>query len=714
MLIFGNVLALFISYNASMEKNKALWKLVFNLWNNGTSWAEKYKKFYDYYDGKLDKNYFGNEEKTSNNIIDEIVETKVTATLDAPFTIQVVPSISPLKDLTEIKNHQIVADIFNEELHHILKENDFDELKESVVRFAEIMGFSAVQTYIQDDEKIKLEYVSPENIRWDKGATKVKDLSFIAYKKVLTPNVVKENYCKNEDGTYNEELCKLVDNLTTSVSEEGTTSSTGNGRVIAYKTENTGGLAFNTGATDGIQAGKTVELVVMYLVDTSVYSPNENDNIKTQNLKKESVYRYPYGRMITFALSEKDSLIFEDKPAPKGFENLANIDIFNTVQINRIEGKSEVEDLIPIQNRINGTLAKQSFLVSQNVNSIVAPDGIMDIEDDEVVSQTIIKVAKLNPDGSNPLFTIKNQMIDEAVKLEAILGRYERQAYKKAKLNETMINGVRQIGTTSGEQVESLNESPMASIRMIQKNLKNFIMDIGFKIVKLIQEYYTDERYIEIATGLNVNNLIIKYAQLGMNENGQQTIALYDEAMRLAQEIVLNPDWEYKIEVVAGVEIPRSRKELSYLMEKIFTSGMLNTNQDIDLLEMYLRSLDIPNYRAVISLLRQKQQAQASQDVPIDLKSIFLNPNLSKAFADIVKSLEGFSKAKGQILESLGLDSSPDTFNSAPVQSITSKSSATDIATILPEKVSNNPIQAVEGQQNAVENEIIKKGVGNV
>lgn len=239
-------------------------------------------------------------------------------------------------------------------------------------------------------------------------------------------------------------------------------------------------------------------------------------------------------------------------------------------------------------------------------------------------------------------------------------------------------------------------------------------MDIGCKIVKLIQEYYTDERYIEIATGLNVNNLIIKYAQLGMNENGQQTIALYDEAMRLAQEIVLNPDWEYKIEVVAGVDIPRSRKELSYLMEKIFTSGMLNTNQDIDLLEMYLRSLDIPNYRAVISLLRQKQQAQASQDVPIDLKSIFLNPNLSKAFADIIKSLEGFSKAKGQILSELGLDSSPDTFNSAPVQSITSKSSATDIATILPEKVSNNPIQAVEGQQNAVENEIIKKGVGNV
>lgn len=700
-----------------MEKNKSLWTLVNNLWKSGTSWSEKYKKFYSYYDGKLDKNYFGNEEKTSNNIIDEIIETKVTATLDAPFTIQVVPSISPLKDLAEIKNHQTVADIFNEELHHILKENSFDELKESVVRFGEIMGFSAVQTYIDTEdgkEEIKLDYVSPENIRWDKSATKMKDLSFIAYKKNLVPNVVKEKYCKNEDGSYNDELCKLVDKLTTGQPQDSGVGGTGNGRIVAYKGESTGGLAYNTGKTDGIQAGKTVELVCMFLVDTSVYSPSDKDNTETKILKEESIYKYPYGRMIVFALNEKEQLILEDTAAPKGFSNLANIDIFNTVQINRIEGKSEVEDLIPIQNRINGTLAKQSFLVSQNVNSIVAPDGIMDIEDDEVVEQTIIKVNKLNPDGSNPLFTIKNQMIDEAVKLEAIIDRYERQAYKKAKLNETMINGVRQVGTTSGEQVESLNESPMASIRMIQKNLKNFIMDIGCKIVKLIQEYYTDERYIEIATGLTIGEIQVKYAQMGLNENGQQTIALYDEAMNLAQEITLNPDWQYKIEVVAGTDIPRSRKELAMTMDRIFTSGILNTNQDIDLLEMYLKSLDIPNYRAVISLLRQKQQAQAQQDVPIDLKSIFINPNLSKAFADIFKSLEGFSQAKGQILQQLGLDASPDTFHSAPIQAITSKSSADDIAAIMPQKISNNPVQQQEGQQNAIENEIIKKGAKNV
>ena len=152
-------------------------------------------------------------------------------------------------------------------------------------------GFSAIQTYIceeDDREQIKLEYIPPENIRWDKSAKKIKDLSFIAYKQCLVPNVVKDKYCKNDDGTYNEELCKLIDSITTTPEEEGVKGGKGNGRVVAYQTENSSGLTYNNGATDGIQAGKVVELVVMYLIDTSVYSPNENDNIKTQNLKKES------------------------------------------------------------------------------------------------------------------------------------------------------------------------------------------------------------------------------------------------------------------------------------------------------------------------------------------------------------------------------------------------------------------------------------------
>lgn len=682
-------------------ENKSLWKLVKNLWDNGKSFEEKYKKFYDYYDGKLTKNYFGNEEKTSENIIEEIIETKVNATLDAPFTIQVVPSISPLKDISEVNNHQTIADVLNEEMHHILRCNNFQELKEKVIRYGEIMGFSAIQTLIEEEDgraEIKLEYISPEDIRFDKGAKSVKDLSFVAYKKCVPPQIVKEMYCKNEDGSFDLEKCAMIDKLTSS---NASTSTKESDAIVGVKGEKTSSLVYNN-SVGGIQAGKTVELVVMFLIDTSVYAPEKQDNAEIQAIKQEGIYKYPNGRLIVFSPKDNVGMILEDKKAPKGFRNLANIDIFNPLTLNNIEGKSEVEDLIPIQNRINGTLSKMAFLISQNINAILVPDGTIEFGDDAFVSQAVLKSNKFQLDGSTTPQVLKNEMIIEATKLENILQRYEKLAYTKAHLNETMINGARQIGTTSGEQVEQLNESPMSSIRLIQKNLKNFIVEIGNKIVSLIQEYYTENRIIEISTGLTIDNMQIKYAEFGTNVNNQQVVKLYADAQKVAREIIINPDWKYTIEVVAGTDIPRSRKELAFTMERIFTSGMLNTNQDIDILEQYLKALDIPNYRAICTMLRGKQQAQIENQAPIDFRAVFTNPDLSKSFGEIIKSLEGFSKAKGQILESLGLDTSPDTFATAPVQDMTSKTSASDIATIIPEKVSDNPVIALEGQENAV------------
>jgi len=690
-------------------ENRSLWKLVNNLWQNGKNFEEKYKKFYDYYDGKLKGNYFGNEDKTTENIIEEIIETKVNATLDAPFTIQVVPSISPLKDIKEIKNHQTIADILNEEMHHILKCNNFNELKEKVIRYGEIMGFSAIQTLVENEDgraEIKLEYISPENIRFDKGAKSVKDLSFVAYKKSVPPQIVKEMYCKNEDGSFDIEKCKLIDKITSSIGSTETNNAKNS--VVAVKGEKTTSLVYNN-SIGGIQAGKSVELIVMFLVDTSVYAPNSEDNQETKEIKEQSIYMYPNGRLIVFSPNEQLCLVLEDKPAPEGFKNLANIDIFNPLTLDSIEGKSEVEDLIPIQNRINGTLAKMSFYISQDVATILVPEGVLDNEDDAFVNQAITKCGKLQIDGSTTPQVLKNEMIVQATKLESMLQRYEKLAYTKAHLNETMINGARQVGTTSGEQVEQLNESPMSSIRLIQKNLKNFISEVGNKIVSLIGEYYTQDRIVEIATGLTIDNIQVKFAKFTTNKmTNEQVVELYTEANEIAKEITLNKDWKYTIEVVAGTEIPRSRKELANTMERIFTSGILNPSADIDVLEVYLKSLDIPNYRAITTLLRQKQQAMAQNQQPIDLKQVFENKDLSRSFADVFNSLEGFSKAKSQILQMLGLDSSTDTMESAPIQSITSKSSAEDIATIIPEKVSQNEEQALAGAENAV---LDKRGI---
>lgn len=700
-----------------VKSDKVLWTTLKSLWDNGADYSEQSVKFFNYWDGKIEKKYFGGEDKTSLNIVKEIVETKVASALDAQFTIQVVPSISPLKDMADIKEHSIVADILNEELHHILNNNQFNDKKEKILRYGEICGFSALQSTIEEDKnesaQIKLTYIDSKNLRWDKSAQHIEDSGYIGYKVSISPAVAKERYAKKEDGSYDKELCKIIDELTTSIS--GIKNESKSGKIISYQTNETGGLAYADGNVEGIQAGKSVELIVMFLVDTSVYSPETNDNQEVADFKEQSRLKYPNGRMVVFSLSKDKNIIFDDRPAPEGFKGLGNIDIFNPLTLSdSIEGKSEVEDLIPIQNRINGTLSKEAFLISQNIAAYLVPDGVIDFSDADVINNTFIQSAKARIDGSNQPILLRNGAIDDAMKLLEIVQQYKQQAYTVARLNETMVNGARQIGTTSADQVESLNESPMSSIRMIQKNFKNFLVEVGNKILKLIQEYYTENRIIEIASGLKVDDIIYKYVEMGVNAQNEKVINFYQELGKIAKTIVMKDDWEYKVDVIAGTEIPRSRKELANLIDKLYTTGVLTTAQDLDILELYLKSIDMPNYRAFINLLRQKQE-QAQQNKPtIDIRTILENKELSGNLKAIFDALDGFSKAKGQLLLSIGLNDKTDTLQNAPIQTVTAKSEVSDIAVAVPEKISDNPKVASEGVENSIIKAGIDKGAGNV
>jgi len=275
-----------------VKSDKVLWTTLKSLWDNGADYNEQSVKFYNYWDGKIEKSkYFGNEDKTSLNVVKEIVETKVASALDAQFTIQVVPSISPLKDMADIKEHSIVADILNEELHHILNNNQFNDKKEKILRYGEICGFSALQSTIEEDKsesaQIKLTYIDSKNLRWDKSAQHIEDSGYVGYKISISPAVAKERYAKKEDKSYDKELCKIIDELTTSTT--GIKSEVKSGKIISYETAETGGLAYVNGDVDGIQAGKSVELIVMFLVDTSVYSPEANDNQEVADFKEQSI-----------------------------------------------------------------------------------------------------------------------------------------------------------------------------------------------------------------------------------------------------------------------------------------------------------------------------------------------------------------------------------------------------------------------------------------
>jgi hypothetical protein len=680
-------------------KDETLWDFCYDVYKNGACLKKEVKKYTNYYEGKLNKaapayEQFNKEYKTSDNVIKPIVETKIKAMLDAQFSIGVVPKIKQFNNYAEIKQQEVVADIFDAELNNIFKLNNMDTKKEIIARNGYIAGFSPAQVKWCTDEdergNIEITPIDPKKLRWDKNASSPDYSTFFAYSTHETPAKVKEKYCKNEDGTYNAEMCRLVDKMTTS-KDKAKDSIEDKSRVISYQSNNTGGQAY-VGNINGIQTNKYVKMIVMFLLDDSLYSPDEQDDTDITQAKEGYLKKYPNGRMIIFSGNDEEKIIFRDEALPNSFKSLGNISIFNPTQWEGIQGYSEVEDLIPIQERINGTILKGRISLANDITAIVVN------KDCGIAQGDFVKFGVIFAEKTDNVNVISNNGIEKAQTVRELIANYKQSAYEMARVNETMMYGARQTGTTSADQVEALQESPQTEIRSQQRNFKDFMIELSKKCLNLIMENYNFGRIISI-TGNNKYSM----AQIQVtvdSEAGkeQKIINLFDKQGQQVEQIVFNEDWQFDIDVIAGTEVPRTRRENALLYDKMLLNGVFDKIQDPDLLEMYLRCQDIPNYRAIVQLMKQKQDEKAKQEESSEannFKSIIKNPVIAKSFLDFFKAIEGYPAAKQQILGLIGLQNTPGRLDNTPISDTTRQGDIIQAATLAPQIVSDNPNVAV-------------------
>mgnify|MGYP006935477000 CR=1 FL=1 len=679
------------------SKQDKLFDLVWDLWDNGESRAEECKRNYDYWKGKLGTSHytaFDDQKKTCSNIVKEIIETKVTNTLDAKFTLAVAPVLNSFADYKSIKDMHMVADVYDDCLKDVLRSNNFDSFKERSLRWGEICGHGAGQTLWSDEDKvegeIKLTDIEPVNLRWNKGAKKREDINFIAYLSEQNPSKVKGKYAVNPDGSWNQDLCDKIDEVTETQSEIVKGQKKG---VVAIKSNEAADLAYAY-ESQGINSGKMCKLIIMFLLDDTVYAPDKKDDAQTKTDKETYKQMYPNGRMIVFIENKDKKIILEDKPAPEGFKNLGNIDIFNPIDFEDLWGINEVDDLIPIQDRINGAWIRVRKLLASYINAIALDKGQdIEIEDNDLIDNPVIFLEGIGREKANVPGNIKNDTLLEIKEVMGYIEALRQEAYKVARLNETITSGVKQTGVNSAEQEEVLQESPMSSIRSIQRNFKDYIVHIGDKILTLIQENYTVQRMIKLSSNMTIDNKKASVAMISKDDAGARTLKLIDELGETVKEIKINPDWKFGVEVTAGTEIARSRKENAALNDDLVARGAIDL-LDLDQLELYLRDKDVPNYRALMKLKREKME-QMKPEYPL-AQNVLNNKELAQGVASLIKAVSdaGHNEAVSAMLVGMGLSGNPNTLATAPIDKVTSRSDVKDVATIAPEKISNDPEMA--------------------
>ena len=562
-----------------------------------------FKKFREYYEGNY-KN--GNQ----LNVIKGIVDTKTTLVLDFEAVSSVVAKTKSFANINQVQLMNSIADILNDCNAHVLKENDIDAIKRSVVHNAIVCGLGIAETTWKqaDDEEIgdvSIISVDPLNYFPDTTAKKVNDCNYIFKKEVIASITLKKDYpqfaeqidkAKAADDTEKKDKLPAIGAINTVATDINTTQMYADGKAPAKA---------------DVSESRNIVVWNAYLKDDSTFYDTKDED------KQILRFMYPYGRFIRWVEGAED-YILEDKP----------IDLPSGYPFDVIETDSDVKYLIETQNRIDKAYRKIRLLIGGYVSFLAhTPDA--DVSDQEIIDQLTIEV-----DSIGQMEVITNNTLDRLNTMIEYIKVLKEQAYEIARVNPSLISGQKQDGVDSGRMVSMLNESPMTAINEKQKLVKRFIITQGEKNITLIQMYYNVPRILRLAGGdfailqPQINRVNPETGEKMLDENGQPIvevdpmIQIYKENAEKELEAVktLEADLsvgEYEVDVIAGAQMPRSRAEKANIYMQLAEMGKIpDTKTGTELL---LSALDIPDKTAIIEAIDEQAQEIQNSAPPISI-----------------------------------------------------------------------------------------------
>lgn len=565
-----------------------------------------FKKYREYYEG----NY---KDGNQLNIIKGIIDTKTTLVLDFDAVSSVVAKTKSFANINQIVLMNSIADILNDCNNHVLKDNDFDGVKRSVVHNKNVCGLGIAETtWKQSDDNelgdVQVISIDPLNYFPDTTAKKVDDCNYIFKKEIVSSITLKKDY---------PQFAEKIENAKATSEGEKKDKAPNQGAV------NTVGNDYNTtqmfadgkapsGLADAgkVSQSKNITVWNAYLKDDSTFIDTKDKD------KQQLMLQYPNGRFLRWVEGADDYLL-EDKP----------IDLPTGYPFDVIEGDSDVKYLIETQKRIDKAYTKIRLLVGGYVSFLAhTPDA--DLTDQEIINQLTVEVEQLGQ-----MEVITNNTLDRLNTMIEYIKILKEQAYEIARVNPALISGKKEEGVDSGRMVQMLNESPMTAINEIQKLVKRFIITQGEKNITLIQMYYNVPRILRLAGGdfAVLQPQINQYDENGqpvLDENGQPIvevnpmIEIYRENAQKELQAVqtLEADLsvgEYEVDVIAGAQMPRSRSEKAQIYMQLAQMGKIpDTKTGTELL---LSALDIPDKTGIMEAIDEQAQQIENSQPPISM-----------------------------------------------------------------------------------------------
>jgi hypothetical protein len=546
--------------------------------------------------------------RQSYNIINPIVETKTSLTLDSQITTTVNAVIGSLADINQIVVIEKISDTMNDINDHIKRVNKFPVFGRNSVRNMLIYGICIGRASWDPDQmqglgEVKIDLVDPRSFFPDPSGKTIEDCNYITIRVNYSAITLKKRYPDRI-----KDIDKLIQKKSDSQQDSDSSDQNKSGTVTYHNDEASTQVYVNN--TDGMKSlSETITVYECYMKDDSTFIPDDSESRTSEDEEKEQIgFKYPYGRVVIYA---GDDIVFEDKPIEiaTGFPIVTS----NLYPSEDIWGQGDVEKLIPIQKRINNAYAQVQKLVGGFISTILIDELLNITSEAQFVNQLITMVESGNLPARTPIVLTNNTLSHLDVMVKLIL-QLKDEAKEIGRVNDIMISGQTKDTVTSGRMVDSLQESPLTAIREIQAIYYEYLVNVSNYSLLIAQSFYNVPRIIRMASGKEFLSIMPKSET---EEGSIQQLKVVDENIQIVNEIKADLSLvEFECEVNTGRNLPRSRGAVAQLSTDLWEKGIFGDPTSITAREILLEQLDFPNYNGILKKLEKANEELAQMPTP--------------------------------------------------------------------------------------------------
>lgn len=330
----------------------------------------------------------------------------------------------------------------------------------------------------------------------------------------------------------------------------------------------------------------------------------------------QQVKKYPNGRKIVMA----NGSLLEDGDNPYTDGKFPYARFVDYIRPREFWGQGEVEALKGPQMVINKLLSyvMDTIVIMGNPIWVVSTDSGVD---------------------TNNLFNVPGSVVEKnpsgEVRREAgvgmpphILALFDRvtDLFDKISGIYEVSQGVAPSANSSGLAIERLQEAAQTKLRLKNRNMEQWLTQVGQQLVSRILQFYTVPRVIRLTENQGAEKYFRFHVQESMDESGlvQRTAAVTPITQDPSGQFIEGEISQYEIrgnldvKITTGTSLPFAKAQKTARARELLELGIMDE-------EDYLTAIEWPNKERILEKLRRRkdaaaaaeqQQAQALEGVP--------------------------------------------------------------------------------------------------